>query len=165
MKVLCDTSVLVAALVESHPMHALAFPWLERAKGGEVEVLASTHSVAELYAVLTSLPLRPRISPAVARQLIDEIVEDTVSLIELSVSDYTRVIARMAELGLAGGTVYDALIARAAEKSGVDHLITFNERDFRRVWPDGEKVVTKPWPIPEGQDEDGGKPDPDIGET
>ena len=32
MKILFDTSVLVAALVESHPMHTRAFPWLKKAR-------------------------------------------------------------------------------------------------------------------------------------
>lgn len=90
MKVLCDTSVLVSALIESHPMHSLAFPWLERAKGGEIELLASTHTLAELYAVLTGLPLQPKISPAMAHQLIDDVVQAPASLVELSVSDYVE---------------------------------------------------------------------------
>ena len=29
MKVLLDTSVLIAAMVESHPMHERALPWLQ----------------------------------------------------------------------------------------------------------------------------------------
>jgi len=144
MKVLCDTSVLVAALVESHPMHSLAFPWLERANAGEIELLASTHTVAELFAVLTRLHVQPRISPTMAHQLIEGVVDVASSLVELSASDYVAVVARMANLGLAGGTVYDALIARAAEKSQADRLMTFNERHFRAVWPEGEEIVSKP---------------------
>ncbi len=125
-------------------MHALAFPWLARVKAGEVELFVSTHTLAELYAILTSLPLRPRLSPAVARQLIGEVSAAAAALVELSASDYTRVVTRMSELGLAGGVVYDALIAQAAEKSGVERLLTFNERDFRRVWPEGHGIIVKP---------------------
>jgi predicted nucleic acid-binding protein len=44
MKVLFDTSVLVAAIVEAHSRHAGAAPWLRRAKAGEIEFLASSHS-------------------------------------------------------------------------------------------------------------------------
>ena len=43
----------------------------------------------------------------------------------------------MAELGLSGGVIYDALISRVAQKSRVDHILTFNIDDFRRVWPEG----------------------------
>ncbi len=111
----------------------------------------STHTLAELYAVLTSLPMRPRISPAMARQLIAEVVATTETQVELSVADYTEVVARMGSLGLAGGSIYDALIARAAEKSEVDRLMTFNDRDFRRVWPEGREIVTRPWAISENE--------------
>jgi predicted nucleic acid-binding protein len=144
MKVLFDTSVLVAGLVESHPMHAVAFPWLEKAKGGEIELLVSTHTVAEIYAVLTALPLQPRITPSVARLLIDEIIKTSVAQVELSASDYEGVVSRLAELGVPGGSIYDALIAWAAEKSGADQLLTLNERHFHRVWPEYRDRVTRP---------------------
>ena len=55
MKALFDTSVLVAASVETHPMHARAWPWLKRAHGGEVGFYVAAHSLAECYAVLTVL--------------------------------------------------------------------------------------------------------------
>ena len=52
MRVLADTSVLVAAMVESHPAHDRAFPWLLRAKQGKLDLLVATHTLAETYAVL-----------------------------------------------------------------------------------------------------------------
>jgi predicted nucleic acid-binding protein len=149
VKVLCDTSVLVAALVATHPFHSLAFPWLKRAKAGDVELLVSTHSVAELYAVLTRLPVSPRISPPMAHQLVGEILDLVVETVALTSADYTRVVERMAELGLTGGAVYDALIVCAAQKSAVDRLLTFNEREFRRIWPEGDAIVAKPEAMPE----------------
>ena len=57
MKTLFDTSVLVAAVVEPHPMHVRALPWLQRAKAGEIDFFVASHTLAELYAVLTTLPL------------------------------------------------------------------------------------------------------------
>jgi predicted nucleic acid-binding protein len=56
---LFDTSVLVAAMVEAHPNHTAALPWLQRAKPGLVTGLVAAHSLAELYAVLTTLPIQP----------------------------------------------------------------------------------------------------------
>ena len=50
----------------------------------------------------------------------------------------------MADLGLSGGTVYDALIAKAAQKSKVERLLTFNPDDFTRVWPDAEAILFVP---------------------
>jgi predicted nucleic acid-binding protein len=50
----------------------------------------------------------------------------------------------MADLGLSGGIVYDALIARAAQKVKADRLLTLNPGDFRRVWPNGERIIASP---------------------
>lgn len=50
----------------------------------------------------------------------------------------------MANLGLSGGSVYDALIARSAQKSQVDRLLTLNVDDFKRVWPEGIEKITLP---------------------
>ena len=66
MKVFADTSVLVAAMVKAHPHHARAFPWLSKARQHSIELVVATHTLAELYAVLTSLPVQPRIAPGAA---------------------------------------------------------------------------------------------------
>jgi predicted nucleic acid-binding protein len=144
MKILFDTSVLVAGIVEAHPMHNRALPWLQRGKAGEFDFMVTTHSLAELYAVLTKLPVKPRISPATAWRLVHENVETSARLVPLSPSDYRYIVKRMAEFGLTGGIIYDALIARAAQKSGVERLLTFDGDDFTRIWPEGKSVVFVP---------------------
>lgn len=144
MKILFDTSVLVAAVVEPHPMHRRALPWLQRAKAEEFDFVVASHTLAELYAVLTTLPVKPRISPAVAWRLVHGNVETSAKIVSLSPSDYRSTVKHMAELGLSGGMVHDALIARAAQKSGVERLLTFNADDFTRVWPDGKAVLFVP---------------------
>jgi predicted nucleic acid-binding protein len=40
--------------------------------------------------------------------------------------------------------IYDALIARAAEKAGAERLLTLNEGDFRRVWPASASILLVP---------------------
>lgn len=144
MKVLADTSVLVAGLCADHPRFAAADPWLRRAAAGEIPLLVSAHSLAELYHVLTVLPLSPRISPREARDLIEEGLLPMVEVVTLSARDYRLSIGRLARLGIGGGAVFDALIARAAEKAGVDRLLTFDVAGFRRVWPDGAAVIASP---------------------
>lgn len=135
MKVLLDTSVLVAAFIERHPDHPQALPWLQRVKRKEIEGAVTSHSLAELYAVLTALPVRPRIAPGVAWRMIRENVLADFKIITLSKADYRAVVQGLAEGQISGGATYDALIARAAEKARVDHLVTLNSEDFRRVWP------------------------------
>jgi predicted nucleic acid-binding protein len=144
MRVLLDTSVLVAALVRSHPRHAHARPWLTRALAGEIGLVLAAHSLAELHATLTSLPVRPRISPHTAARLRDDNLPPDTEIVALTAEDYRIVLGSVTELGLAGGVVYDALIARAAEIAEVDRLLTLNERDFRRVWPEGDDRIGSP---------------------
>jgi len=144
VRVLYDTNVLVAAIVQAHAMHSRALPWLRRARADEVDLVVSSHTLAELYAVLTTLPTRPRIVPGTAWRLIHENIESCARVVALSPSDYAAVIKTAAELGLTGGAVYDAIIAKVAEKAGVERLLTFDGDDFRRVWPSGTKIISEP---------------------
>jgi predicted nucleic acid-binding protein len=135
VRILLDTSVLVAAVVEAHPMHSVALPWLQRAKTRSDAGLVSAHSIAELYAVLTTLPLRPRISPNVAVQVIERDVFDILEVIPLSADDYRAVIKSLSEMGIAGGVTYDALVVHAAAKAGAEQIVTLNQADFQRIAP------------------------------
>lgn len=136
MKILLDTSVLVAALVGQHPRHARSLACLLEARRQREGLWVSAHSLAELYAVLTRFPVRPPITPGVARRLVQENLLRGAHVIDLEAADYGAVGDRMADHALTGGAVYDALIVQAALKAGVDRLRTWNAADFRRVWPD-----------------------------
>jgi len=135
MSALLDTSVLVAALVAELPEHEEAAAVFREALSGEPSLHVSTHALAELYAVLTTLPLSPRISPGQAAELIRRNVLAKTRVISLGANDYEAVIDRMTRLGLSGGAIYDALHVHAAEKAQVNRLYTFNGRDFRRMPP------------------------------
>lgn len=144
MRILLDTSVLVAAMIESHPAHDRALLWLHQVRNGEHNGLVAAHSVAELYSILTVLPLQPRISPAVAQQLIKHNVLDLLEVVFLSDEEYATLVEHLADLGIVGGATYDALILHAAAKAGVDRIITLNEKDFRRVYPSLADRITAP---------------------
>ena len=144
MKILFDTSVIIAALVESHPMHQRAFPWLKQSKKNEFELIIACHTIAELYAVLSTLPTKPRISPSAAWRLVHENIEAIGKIVSLTAAEYSSVIKKISERGLVGGITYDALIAKVAEKSKVEQLLTLNSDHFKRVWPEGEKIIVSP---------------------
>ena len=97
-----DTSVLVAALVKAHPSHSRAAKKFDQMTGRGWEASICSHSLAELYAVLTSLPIRPQISPASAKLMIDELKKQA-TVIPLSRADYEDVLERMAEFSASGG--------------------------------------------------------------
>ena len=130
-------------MVEGHPSHTLAWPWLQRVKAKTDAGLVAAHTLAELYAILTSLPVNPRIPPTLAVQLIQRNVLDTCEVVALSGADYVTLLNHLADLGIAGGAVYDALLLHAAWKSGIDQVVTLNAYDFRRVYPAlADKIVS-----------------------
>jgi predicted nucleic acid-binding protein len=142
MKMLLDTSVLVAAMVEVHPAHEWAPPWLQRDKRKEVTAVVASHTLAELYSILTRLPLQPQISPALAWKLIQENVLATIEVVSLLEDDYRAILEYLSQTGIVGGATYDALIVHAALKAMVDQIATLNAKDFRRIYPDlSERIV------------------------
>lgn len=143
MKILFDTSVLVPALIDVHPHHTRAHPWLDRARAREFEYFVAAHTLAEAYAVMSTYPVRPRMGPA-ALQMLRQNILDTAKVVALSATEYEAVLRSVADHGLTGGVVYDALIVKAAQKAGVDKILTFDVDDFRRVWPEGTDRIVAP---------------------
>ena len=107
-------------------------------------MFVSAHTLAEAYAVLTTLPVKPRLGPGLAWRLIQENVAAHGRTVTLTAREYLSVMGELAVRGLTGGVVYDALIARAARKARVDRLVTLNPADFLRVWPEGGERIISP---------------------
>ncbi len=145
MKTMFDTNVLVAALCEKHPQHSLAFPWLRRSKSGEFPLFIAAHCLAECYATLTAKAPNLSIPPVAAAEIINvNFINPSVSIVELSASDYQSSIQSVASMGLWSGIIYDAILARAAQKADVERLVTFNIKHFLQVWPQGSSIITSP---------------------
>jgi len=139
VKAYFDTSVLIAAVVGSHPAHIQASRALKAAHEKQFQAFASTHGLAEMYAVLTRLPLRPAIYPAEAWQLITRNVLLSFEVIALGAEDYRSALKLSADRGWMGGKIYDVLHIVAAQKSECEHLYTYNLRHFQELagnWAD-----------------------------
>lgn len=144
MKVALDTSVLVAAVVEAHPQHARASWWLRTRK--KIERVASWHAYAEAWAVLTALPLEPRISGDVASAVLERL-RRAVAFVVPRTTTYPMAAARCNARALRSGAIYDALHLVTAEAERADLLLTFNVEDFTRLAePDGPRIVAPPDP-------------------
>lgn len=111
MTIAVDTSVAIPLLVRSHQHHAEVVRWWD----GQVLAL-SGHALAETYSVLTRLPGDARLSAEDAAHLLD--TRFTTPLV-LSSSRARKVHATLGRLGVAGGAVYDGLVALAAKEHGV----------------------------------------------
>jgi predicted nucleic acid-binding protein len=106
-----DTSVAVPLLVRSHQHHPEVVQWW----AGQ-EVTLSGHVLAETYSVLTRLPGDARLSAEDAARLLDARFTTPLTL---SGTHAQKVHVILSSLGLAGGAVYDGLVALAAKEHGV----------------------------------------------
>jgi predicted nucleic acid-binding protein len=107
-----DTSVAVALLVNTHQDHAAVVRWW----AGR-EVALSGHALAETYSVLTRLPGDLRLSPTDAARLLAARFSPPLLI---GADTYTRLPDVLARLGIAGGAVYDAVVALAALEHGAE---------------------------------------------
>ncbi len=146
MKVLFDTSVIIAASLPKHPNHAPCFVQLQAAKLSQIQGCLSTHSLAELYSVMTRMPSQPRMSPQEARTLIESYLP-YLKAIPLGTADYQAALAQMATLNLPGGGIFDALIAQAALKISAAKILTLNSNHFTRL----NAAIAQITPVP-GED-------------
>jgi predicted nucleic acid-binding protein len=131
-----DTTVLVAASEQSHPHYTQARPALLRVATGQDKGIMGLHSIAELFAALTRLPVQPRIHPVEAARIVNENVLPHFEVVFLGEEDYVEVMNMMASGGWSGARIYDALLLRCAARSGVERIYTFNLGDFRQLAPD-----------------------------
>jgi len=114
-----DTSVAIPLLVRSHTHHLDVVRWWNGR-----ELTLSGHALAETYSVLTRLPGDARLSGPDAARLLD--ARFTAPRV-LSGSTAQKVHTTLSRLGIAGGAVYDGLVALTAK----EHDLALATRDAR----------------------------------
>jgi len=136
MIVFFDTSVLVPVFYGDHPKHTAALDLFRKVT--RRNACCAAHSAVELYSVMTRLPVKPRIPPEQAMLFIENLAE-RVRLITLEPDEYIEALRSASEKGIAGGTVYDALILACARKSKARAIYTNNIRELAKIAPDLEQ--------------------------
>ncbi|MDR1117967.1 MAG: PIN domain-containing protein [Bifidobacteriaceae bacterium] len=116
-----DTSLSVPFLTQTHPLHGQARAWARPRT-----LWLSGHAAAETYSVLTRLPGDVRLTPDQAAEVIDRGFAGVLTLPDGIGAEIHRELARAA---VAGGSVYDALVALAAKANGAV-LATRDKRAF-----------------------------------
>jgi predicted nucleic acid-binding protein len=130
MKFFFDTSVLLPVFVDDHIHHEASLAVFKSTSGKNAYCAA--HSLAELFSSLTRMPGPFRARPEEAMLLLEGL-HKRFSLVVLQPPEYWSTIRQCSEARIVGGTVYDALIARCAIKSGADVIYTWNVADFQRL--------------------------------
>ncbi len=139
-RVAVDTSVLVAAFLSWHEFHEAAVEALASAlAAGSLVVPAPV--LVEAYSVLTQLPAPHRLAPEDALELLRKNLARVPQSSAPSGAALWDLLDRLAEAGVRGGAVYDAVIAASAATAGATKILTLNGRDFERLSPAGLEVV------------------------
>ena len=118
--IVADTSVAVAAALPWHEAHPVARSALT---GEKTRVIAQV--AIETYSVLTRLPPPQRVPAAVARDYLVEMFE--LPAIVLAAEEYEGLLDLAVAAQIAGGAVYDAIVAATARALDAT-LLTFDCR-------------------------------------
>ncbi len=118
---LVDTSVAVALSVADHEAHAAVLA----AVAGRRIGLAG-HAAFESFSLLTRLPAPARRTPAAVSRLLAANFPYTRFLSQAATS---ALLGRLAEAGVSGGAVYDALVGATA----AEHRVRLLTRDLRAL--------------------------------
>ena len=130
MKYFFDTSVLVAVAIMRHPHHRLSLAAYLKADTGNG--CCAAHSLAEVYATVTRLPGNQRMGADQALLFLDEL-RGRLTIIALEAQSYYSAIASAAAENIAGGTIYDMLLAQCALKARAEIIFTWDVSDFSRL--------------------------------
>jgi predicted nucleic acid-binding protein len=105
-----DTSVAVPLLLKDHSDHDAVVRWW---RGRDIAL--SGHALAETYSVMTRMPGAARLAPDDAARLIAQRFPMPVVLASDTAAALPTILA---DLGIAGGAVYDGMVALAAAQEG-----------------------------------------------
>lgn len=141
MKLFFDTSVLVASFVSDHLHHQPSLKVF--APATPKDAACSLHTLAEVFAVLSSLPVKPAISPEQAALFVDQ-VRQRLTAISLTADEYHETVKAASEHGITGGRIYDALLLQCARKSNAEVIYTWNVKHFQAIAPDLAKRIKTP---------------------
>src|SRR6516162_6911711 len=130
MKAFLDTSVLIATFYAHHQFHQPSIDLFLRYR--KTESSCGAHSLAEIYSSLTGRTGRERVSGEQAMLFLEN-VRERLTIVSLDDEEYFRAIEASSGLGVAGGAIYDSLLAHCALKAKSRTIYTWNTKDFVRL--------------------------------
>jgi predicted nucleic acid-binding protein len=134
-----DSSVLVAALVDSDPHHE---PCLNLLRKGGASVFV--HALAETFNTMTGGKLVSRILPSIVSEVLAVSVLPRVQPVTLSAAETIAAMKETEERGVRGGAIYDYLHLVAARKARARQLYTLDFDNFRSFHRTGDPAIVHP---------------------
>lgn len=148
MKIFCDTSVLVAASLQTHLHHEPAKAALLRIRQGHDEGYACAHALAETFSVLSRMPTKPKLLPEDVLDILKQGIIPHFIFVALQSEDYPLAISDLVAKRMGGGRIYDLLHLRAAGKLALDRIYTFNDSEWKTLSPAQASVICAPPTVP-----------------
>jgi predicted nucleic acid-binding protein len=136
-----DTSVLVASFWSGHHDHEASLKRV--AAANKKKSCCALHTLAEVYASMTSLPVKAVPLPEQVLLFVEE-VRDRFTVITLNEHEYYETIQQAAERGFSSGRIYDALLLRCAAKVKAEVIYTWNLKHFQVIDPKQAHKIRTP---------------------
>ncbi len=134
-----DSSILVAALVDSENHHATC---RELVTSGPFAVWG--HGLVETFNTLTSGKIKPRPSPSKVARVLRESIRTRATILPLPEERLFEAFDEAEARGVRGGAVFDYLHLAAARHHRADRLYSLNFGHFQSFWRDGDPVIVHP---------------------
>lgn len=133
MIAVCDTSILIPAVVPEHSHHEPSRLFFQKITSKSIKGVLCLHSLAEFYSVLTRSPFEIPVDPALALRMIRENLIRHFTLAAVVEKDYQAALERVVTSSLRGGAVHDSLILQVALKKKIPLVVTWNKKHFERL--------------------------------
>jgi predicted nucleic acid-binding protein len=130
-----DSSCVIALLSDWHIHHRTTLDCYQNliAAGG-IPVVPG-HALLESFAVMTRLPAPYRVPPELAKQVLETSFANTAVIEAVTSAGVWATMDLVAQQGLGGGRIYDAMIASSVLEARAHVLYTWNVKHFAAVAP------------------------------
>ncbi len=134
-----DSSILVAALVESERHHAECGALVT---SGPFAVW--THGLVETFNTLASGKIKPRPSATDVAKALRGSIRPRATLLQLPEDPLLQAFDSSEPRGVRGGAIFDYLHLATARYHQADRFYTINTSHFESFWREGDPVIVHP---------------------
>lgn len=139
MSVFIDTSVLVAAMIESEEFHSSSRAVILQDDAGMF-----AHGITETFSTLTGGKKTFRLSATVTAELLDAHFIPRLTITTLTPTEMLRAMREAEARGVRGGAIFDFLHLVAARKAKAARFYTLNISHFRAFHRAGDPEIVHP---------------------
>ena len=138
-----DTSILLGGLIDFGPPSAAPLKVLDiLAQTSGTRSLTAWHCCLELFSVATRLPEEFRLSPSMARELVESEIFARMEVLSLDSNHEKELLLKAESNRISGGRIYDFHIGQIALLHQATVFITENKKHFQHLQQSGLPVCS-----------------------